>query len=52
MFVAEVKKGYREIARSSLNPGPESKWADATPAVSGGKIFVRIGSRLDCYGAK
>ena len=52
MFVADVKNGYRELARSPLNPGPESKWADATPAASAGRIFVRIGSRLDCYGGK
>ena len=52
MFVADVQKGYQEVARSPLNPGPESKWSDATPAASGGRIFVRLGSRLDCYGTK
>ena len=52
MFVANVKKGYQEVARSPLNPGDESKWADATPAASSGRIFVRLGSRLDCYGSK
>ncbi|YCM46222.1 PQQ-binding-like beta-propeller repeat protein [Verrucomicrobiaceae bacterium 227] len=52
MFVADVKQGYQEVARSPLNPGPETKWADATPAVSGSRIFVRLGSRLDCYGQK
>jgi len=52
MFVADLKKGYQEVARSPLNPGPESKWADATPAVSGSRIFIRLGSRLDCYGLK
>lgn len=52
MFVAKVGKSYQEIARSPLSPGPEVQWADATPVAVNGKLFVRLGSRLDCFGQK
>ena len=52
MIVADVSKGYQELSRSSLSPGPETQWADATPAIAHGKIYVRLGARLDCFGSK
>lgn len=52
MFVAKVGKAYEELARSPLNPGPEIQWSDATPVATDGKLFVRLGSRIDCFGKK
>ena len=48
MIVAEVGNAYREISRTSLELG-DAKWADATPAIAHGNLYVRIGSRLDCF---
>lgn len=52
MIVADVSKGYKEVSRTSLSPGPESQWSDATPSIAHGKIYVRLGSRIDCFGTK
>ncbi|MGJ8697698.1 MAG: PQQ-binding-like beta-propeller repeat protein [Verrucomicrobiaceae bacterium] len=52
MVVAAVGDHYREISRTSLEVGPECEWVDATPAVGHGNLYVRIGSRLDCFGSK
>jgi outer membrane protein assembly factor BamB len=49
MFVAKVGEKFELLATSDLNPGEEVTWADATPAVSDDRLFVRIGARLDCY---
>lgn len=52
MFVAQVGTSYTEIDRSGLNPGPEVQWADSTPVATNGKLFVRLGARIDCFGVK
>ncbi len=52
MIVSEVSKDYQELSRSSLTLGPESEWADATPAIAHGKIYLRLGARIDCFGTK
>jgi len=52
MIVADVSEGCQELSRTSLNLGPESEWADATPAIAHEKIFVRLGARIDCFGKK
>lgn len=52
MIVAGVSDSYQEIARSSLKPGAECQWADATPAVAHDRIYVRLGARIDCFGEK
>lgn len=49
MFVAEVRDGFKLLGTSDLEPGGEVTWSDATPAVAGGSLYVRIGARLDCY---
>lgn len=33
----------------NLNPPEDTIWVDATPAVKEGRLFVRLGNRLDCY---
>ena len=48
MIVAEIGDAYREISRTSLEMG-DGQWADSTPAVTQGNLYLRIGSRIDCY---
>ena len=50
LITADVSKGYQEISRRSLSPGDESEWSDATPAIAHGKIYLRLGARIDCHG--
>jgi len=52
LITANVSDGYDELSRSSLSPGPESEWSDATPAIANGRIYLRLGSRIDCHGEK
>lgn len=52
LITADVSDGYDELSRCSLSPGPESEWSDATPAIANGKIYLRLGSRIDCHGGK
>lgn len=52
VFVAEVGEKFKLLATSSLNPGDEVTWADATPAVANNSLYVRVGARLDCYRRK
>ncbi|MDB4629284.1 PQQ-like beta-propeller repeat protein, partial [Akkermansiaceae bacterium] len=52
LITADVSDGYEELSRCSLSPGPESEWSDATPAIANGKIYLRLGSRIDCHGGK
>ena len=52
LITANVSDGYDELSRCSLSPGPESEWSDATPAIANGKIYLRLGSRIDCHGEK
>lgn len=52
MITADVSDGYQELSRCSLSPGPESEWSDATPAIAHGKIYIRLGARIDCFGTK
>jgi outer membrane protein assembly factor BamB len=52
LITANVSDGYDELSRCSLSPGPESEWSDATPAIANGRIYLRLGSRIDCHGEK
>lgn len=52
MITADISDGYKELSRCSLSPGPESEWSDATPALAHGRIFLRLGGRIDCHGRK
>lgn len=52
MIVANVSDGYQELSRTSLAPGPETQWADSTPAVAHNQIYIRLGARLDCFGTR
>ncbi|MFT6177697.1 MAG: outer membrane protein assembly factor BamB [Akkermansiaceae bacterium] len=52
MIVADLSDGYKELSRTSLAPGPETQWADSTPAIAHDRIYVRLGARLDCFGAE
>lgn len=52
MIIADISDGYKELSRCPLNPGPETQWSDATPAIAHGRIYVRLGARLDCFGEK
>lgn len=52
MIIADVSGTYQELSRSPLSLGPEAKWADATPAIAHGKIYLRLGARIDCFGTK
>ena len=52
MITADVSDGYQELSRCSLSPGPESEWSDATPAIAHGKIYIRLGARIDCFSTK
>jgi len=52
IIIADVSKGYRELSRTPLGPGPGAEWADATPAIAHQKIYLRLGARIDCFGAK
>ena len=52
MVVSDLSDGYQELARSPLKPGPECQWADATPALANGGIYVRLGARIDFFSEK
>tara|TARA_B110000881_G_C18604973_1_gene538807 strand:- start:1363 stop:2622 length:1260 start_codon:yes stop_codon:yes gene_type:complete len=52
MIVSDISSGYKELSRCPLKPGPETQWVDATPAIAHGRIYVRLGARLDCFGSK
>lgn len=52
MIIADISGAYKELSRCPLSLGPEAEWADATPAIAHGKIYVRLGARIDCFGAK
>jgi outer membrane protein assembly factor BamB len=51
MHVAEVGDKLKVLSTADLKPGEEVDWADATPAVAHNSLYVRLGSRLDCYRA-
>ena len=50
MIIADISSAYKELSRCPLSPGPEAEWADATPAIAHGRIYVRLGARIDCFG--
>ena len=52
LIVAKVGSSYKEVSRTKLELGEGVEWADATPAVAHGRLYVRIGERVDCFGSK
>lgn len=50
LIVAEVGEGYRELSRTSLGKKPDDPATDATPALAHGRLYLRVGNQLDCYG--
>lgn len=49
MWVVEAGDSFNVLRTSSLNPPDDVTWTDATPAVAHNRLYVRMGSRLDCY---
>lgn len=49
LIVSSLSEGYREISRNALNPAPGSAEIDATPAIAHGRLYLRVGDRLDCH---
>ena len=49
MWVAQAGKDFKVLRTSALNPPEDVTWTDATPAVAHNRLYVRLGSRLDCY---
>jgi len=49
MWVVEAGDAFNVLRTSSLNPPDDVTWTDATPAVAHNRLYVRMGSRLDCY---
>lgn len=52
MVIADISGNYQELSRNPLSLGAEAEWADATPAIAHGKIYLRLGARIDCFGPK
>jgi len=50
MFVLDPARQGEVLAAAPLEPGDEAQWTDATPAAVDGRLYVRLGARLDCYG--
>lgn len=49
MWVVEAGDAFKVLKTSPLNPPDDVTWTDATPAVAHNRLYVRLGSRLDCY---
>ena len=49
MWVVETGDEFKQLKTSSLNPPEDVTFCDATPAVAHNRLYVRLGSRLDCY---
>ena len=49
MWVAEAGDEFKVLRTSPLNPPDDVTWTDATPAVAHNRLYVRMGSRLDCF---
>ncbi len=49
MWVVSAGDEFEVLRKSSLNPPEETDWFDSTPAVAHNRLYVRLGSRLDCY---
>ncbi len=49
MWVVQTGNEFKLLQTSSLNPPEDVTFCDATPAVAHNRLYVRLGSRLDCY---
>ena len=49
MWVVEAGNSFNVLRTAPLNPPEDVTWTDATPAVAHNRLYVRMGSRLDCY---
>lgn len=49
MWVVEAGEEFKVLRTSEMNPPDDVTWTDATPAVAHNRLYVRLGSRLDCY---
>lgn len=49
MWVVQAGSEFKMLKTSSLNPPEDVTFCDATPAVAHNRLYVRLGSRLDCY---
>lgn len=49
MWVVATGPEFKMLRKSSLNPPEDTDWFDSTPAVAHNRLYVRLGSRLDCY---
>ena len=49
MWVVEPGDEFKLLKTSSLNPPEDVRFCDATPAVAHNRLYVRMGSRLDCF---
>jgi outer membrane protein assembly factor BamB len=42
-------KGLKLVQSMDLNVPEDTDWIDATPAAANDSLYIRLGSRLDCY---
>ncbi len=49
MWIVNTGERFEVLATHSLNPPEDVTWCDATPAVAHNRIYIRLGSRLDCF---
>jgi len=49
MWVVDAGEEFKVLRTSDMNPPADVTWTDATPAVAHNRLYVRMGSRLDCY---
>jgi len=49
MWVVQTGEPLKVLQQTSLNPPDDVDFCDATPAVAHNRLYVRLGSRLDCY---